>query len=204
MKPSSNLIRKGGLAGIVGGMAWALSGVFAFAFPGEGAGPPGSASAYLVESAHAVAEAGMLVWLLGLRDLRAPAHGRLARVGLVAAFAGTALLFALTVLTPVQMLLAYALGVIDPRTGGTLVTLLFTSGLFAGWLVGYTVLGIAAFRARALPRWCGLSLVAQFPLLVFLMSFYGAGGVVLGAVWISLGYALLSRTGKPASSAVVA
>ncbi len=48
----------------------------------------------------------MLVWLLGLRALQAPRHGRLGSVGFVTAFVGTALLFVLTVFTPVQMFLA--------------------------------------------------------------------------------------------------
>jgi hypothetical protein len=121
-------------------------------------------------------------------------------VGFVAAFAGTALLFVLTAFAPVQMFLAYALDVIDPRTGGVLVTLMFTTGLFLGWLVGYTLLGVATFRAKALPRWCGVLLVAQLPLVVFLMAYFGAGGLALGLVWLALGYELLSgrgRAGKP-------
>jgi hypothetical protein len=196
--PSSDLIRRGGLAAMLAGVAWALSGVFAFVFPGEGPGPLGSISAYLVESAHAVAEAGMLVWLLGLRALQAPRHGRLGSVGFVTAFLGTALLFVLTVFTPVQMFLAYVLEVIDERAGGVLVTLLFTSGLLLGWLVGYTLLGVATFRARVLPHWCGVLLVAQLPLVLFLMAFYGAGGLALGLVWLALGYALLSGSEKAA------
>lgn len=202
--PSKDLIRRGGLAAMAAGVAWALSGFFAFAFPGEGPGPLGSLSAYLVESSHAVAEGGMLVWLLGLRALQATRHGRLGKAGFVAAFVGTALLFVLTVFTPVQMFLAYALEVIDERAGGVVVTLLFTSGLFLGWLVGYTLLGVATFRARVLPRWCGVLLAAQLPLLLFLMAFYGAGGLALGLVWLALGYAFLSerdRAGKPSGVA---
>jgi hypothetical protein len=196
--PSSVLIGRGGLAAMLAGVAWALSGVIAFAFPGEGPGPLGSISAYLVESSHAVAEAGMLVWLLGLRALQSPRHGRLGAAGFVAAFVGTALLFVLTAFTPVQMFLAYALEVVDHRAGGALVTLLFTSGLFLGWLVGYTLLGVATFRARVLPRWCGVLLVGQFPLLIFLMAFYGVGGLALGLVWVALGYALVSEREKAA------
>jgi hypothetical protein len=140
----------------------------------------------------------MLVWLLGLRALQAPRHGRSGTVGFVAAFVGTALLFVLTAFTPVQMFLAYALDVIDPRTGGVLVTLMFTTGLFLGWLVGYTLLGVATFRAKVLPRWCGVLLVVQLPLVVFLMTFYGTGGLALGLVWLALGYALLSKRDKAA------
>jgi hypothetical protein len=197
-------IRRGGLAAILAGVAWTLSGVFAFVFPGESAGPLGSASAYLVESAHAVAEGGMLVWLIGLYALQRPRHGRLGKAGLLAAFVGTALLFLLTVFTPLQMFLAFELGVIDPRAGGVLVTVLFTAGLLLGWLVGYTLLGIATFRAKALPRWCGLLLVAQCPLLFFLMASYSTGAAVLGAVWLALGYALLTEGDEAAKTPRVA
>ena len=201
---SSDLVRWSGLAAILSGVAWALSGVFAFAFPGGGPSPLGSTSAYLIESAHAVAEAGMLVWLVGLRALQAPRHGRLGMAGFAATSVGTAILFLLTALTPVQMFLAFALDVIDPHAGGTLITILFTSGLFLGWLVGYTFLGLATFRARVLPRWCGLLLIAQCPMLLFLMGFYGTGGMVLGLVWLALGYGLLATRGKVARPVGVA
>ena len=63
---SSDLARWGGLAGIVAGVAWAVSGIihFAMVYPDTGTGPTGSISDYLIEGAHAVAEAGMLGALL--------------------------------------------------------------------------------------------------------------------------------------------
>ncbi len=79
-----------------------------------------------------------------------------------------------------------------------LVTLLFTSGLLLGWLVGYTLLGVATIRARVLTRWCGVLVAAQLPLVIFLMAFYGAGGLALGLIWVALGYALLSGREKAA------
>ena len=78
---SSNFVRRGAVGAIIAGVAWALSGVFAFVFPGEQAGPLGSTSAYLIESAHAIAEVGMLAWLVGLNARQSRSYGRLGVTG---------------------------------------------------------------------------------------------------------------------------
>jgi hypothetical protein len=97
---SSDLVRWGGLAGMLAGVAWAVSGIihFAMVYPDTGTGPTGSISDYLIEGAHAVAEAGMLGALLGLRARQAPRYGWLGAVGFALAFLGTALLCAITVI----------------------------------------------------------------------------------------------------------
>ena len=96
----SDLIKWGRLAGISAGVAWAVSGAvhFAMVYPQAGTGPTGSISDYLIEGAHAVAEAGMLGALLGLRARQAPRYGWLGVVGFFLAFVGTALLCAITVI----------------------------------------------------------------------------------------------------------
>jgi len=58
----------------------------------------GSRSWYLIESADAVAEAGMLAALLGLHVPQAPTYGRLGTAGFVVAFLGTAFVFLSTVI----------------------------------------------------------------------------------------------------------
>ncbi len=186
---SSALIRWGGLAAILAGMAWAASGVvhFSLVYPAAGTGPPGSISDYLIEGAHAVAEAGMLGALLGLRALQAPRYGWLGAVGFVLAFLGTALLFAITVI-----------GIASGEAlGEAVLTLIFVSGVL-GWLVGFPLLGIATLRARVLPRWCGVLLIAYFPLFVLLLGSYGWGGIALGLLWLALGYAFWARSGQAA------
>ncbi len=97
---SSDLVRWGGLAGILAGVAWAVSGIihFAMVYPEAGTGPTGSLSDYLIEGAHAVAEAGMVGALLGLRARQGPWYGWLGAVGFVCAFVGTALLCVITVI----------------------------------------------------------------------------------------------------------
>jgi hypothetical protein len=180
---SSDLVRWGGLAGILAGLAWAVSGIvhFALVYPEAGTGPTGSLSDYLIEGAHAVAEAGMLGALLGLRARQAPRYGWLGAVGFALAFLGSALLCAITVIAIITK------GALGEAVLGTI----FISGVL-GWLVGFPLLGVATLRARVMPRWCGVLLIAYFPLFAFLLSSYGWGGIALGLLWVALGYVLWS------------
>jgi hypothetical protein len=186
---SSDLVRWGGLAGMLAGVAWAVSGIihFAMVYPDTGTGPTGSISDYLIEGAHVVAEAGMLGALLGLRVRQAPRYGWLGAVGFALAFLGTALLCAITVIAIIS----------GDALGEAVLGTIFISGVL-GWLVGFPLLGLATFRARVLPRWVGVLLIAYFPLFGFLLSSYGWGGVALGLLWVALGYALLSASGAAA------
>jgi hypothetical protein len=183
------LVRWGGVAGILAGVAWAVSGIvhFAMVYPDAGTGPTGSLSDYLIEGAHAVAEASMLGALLGLRARQTPSYGRLGAAGFIVAFIGTALLCAITVIAIITK------GALGEAVLGTI----FISGV-VGWLVGFPLLGIATLRARVLPRWVGVLLIAYFPLFAFLLSSYGWGGIALGLLWLALGYALLSASGAAA------
>jgi len=186
---SSDLVRWGGLAGILAGAAWALSGIihFAMVYPQAGTGPTGSLSDYLIESAHAVAEAGMLGALLGLRARQGPWYGWLGAVGFAVAFLGTALLCAITVIAIIS----------GDALGEAVLGTVFISGVL-GWLVGFPLLGIATFRAKVLPRWCGVLLIGYFPLFGFLLASYGWGGIALGLLWVALGYVLWSWRGTAA------
>lgn len=183
-----DLIRLGGLAAVVAGGAWAVSGVvhFAMVYPEAGTGPTGSVSDYLIEGAHAVAEAGMLGALLGLRTRQVSAYGWLGAVGFALAFLGTALMCAITVIGLVS----------GDALGEAILGTIFISGFF-GWLVGFPVLGIATLRARMMPRWCGVLLLAYVPLFMLLLAAYGWGGIALGLLWLALGYELLSRRRAP-------
>src|SRR5215213_11136044 len=139
---------------MIAGLAWAVSDIYALLIPGEGEGPIGSTSSYLIESADALAEVGMLAALVGLRVVQARSLGRLGMAGFAIAFIGTALVLVATL---------WAIVFLD-RFGETVPGLLFGLGLI-GWLVGFVLFGIATFRARVLPRWAGLLLVA-YPLIL--------------------------------------
>ncbi len=186
---SSDLVRWGGLAATLAGVAWAVSGIvhFAMVYPEEGTGATGSISDYLIEGAHAVAEAGILGALLGLRARQAPRYGWLGAVGFVLASLGTALLCAITVIAIIS----------GDALGEAVLGTIFISGVL-GWLVGFPLLGIATLRARVMPRWVGVLLIAYFPLFALLLSSYGWGGIALGLLWLALGYALLSARGAAA------
>ena len=186
---SSELGRWGGLAGILAGIAWAVSAIvhFAMVYPDADTGPTGSISDHLIEGAHAVAEAGMLGALLGLRARQGPWYGWLGAVGYVFAFLGTALLCVITVTAIIS----------GDALGEAVLGTIFISGVL-GWLVGFPLLGIATVRARVLPRWCGVLLIAYFPLFGFLLASYGWGGIALGLVWVALGYVLWSWRGTGA------
>ncbi len=192
-----DIIRLGGIAAVVAGAAWAVSGVvhFTLVYPQAGTGPTGSVSDYLIEGAHAVAEAGMLGALLGLRARQVSAYGWLGAAGFALAFLGTALLSAITVTAIIS----------GDALGEAVLGSIFISGVL-GWFVGFPLLGIATLRARVLPRPCGVLLLAYFPLFVFLLGFYGWGGIALGLLWLALGYALLAQKGTsqrdPAAGAV--
>jgi hypothetical protein len=177
------------LAGILTGVAWALSGIvhFAMVYPQAGTGPTGSLSDYLIEGAHAVAEAGMLGALIGLRARQGLWYGRLGAGGFALAFLGTALLCVITVTAIIS----------GDALGEAVLGTTFISGV-VGWLVGFPLLGIATLRARVLPRWVGVLLLAYFPLFAFLLGSYGWGGIALGLLWVALGYVLWSWRGTAA------
>ncbi len=122
--------------------------------------------------------------LLGLRARQAPAYGRLGTAGFVLALLGSALLCVITVTAIIS----------GDALGEAVLGTIFISGVL-GWLVGFPLLGIATVRARVLPRWVGVLLIAYFPLFGFLLSSYGWGGIALGLLWLALGYALLSASG---------
>ncbi len=72
-------------------------------------------------------------------------------------------------------------------------------------LAGLVVLGIATLRARVLPRWCGAALILALPLTALAGPLTGGilqarsnsgdypGVIVIGLLWLGLGYALWSR-----------
>jgi hypothetical protein len=186
--PTSRLVRWGAIGGMIAGVAWAASGVVDFVFPGNGPGPIGSASAYLIEGAHGIATVGMLTWLVGLNARQSPDYGRLGPASFVAAFVGTAL-----VLVSILLLL-----ISGDRLGETVLTAIFGSGWILGWLVGFTLLGVATFRAKVLPRWYGLLMIAQMPLVLGAASSYDVGGTLFGLFWGVLGYVLWTLRDMPA------
>ena len=113
-----------------------------------------------------VALIGTLGGLVGLHARQALSYGRLGLAGLSLSFAGIAL---------------WILGFVSRPDW--LPPLAVLSIL----VVGFVLLGVATLRARALPRWCAVALLAS-P--VFFYSNFEGNGIVLGFVWLAVGWAL--------------
>ena len=89
--PTSRLVLWGAIGSMIAGVAWAVGDLLALVFAPGADEALGSTPFYLIESADAIAEAGMLAALIGLHVVQARSLGRLGRVGFVVAFIGTAL-----------------------------------------------------------------------------------------------------------------
>lgn len=124
---------------------------------------------------------------VGLHALQKDRYGYLGRGGFVIAVVG--------ILTNTIGTAAHVLGV------STFEVLAFPVGL-VGLVVGLGLMGIATFRARVLPRWCGVALVFALPLTALAgialgpVSEFGnySGGFVAGVVFLAVGYVLWSET----------
>lgn len=180
---SSNLIRLGGMAAVVGGVLWLAGGLIALMI-GANSQDPASFSS-LVEGIFTVAFIGTLAGIAGLHVRQASSYGLLGTAGSVAAFTGIASMSAST----------GASALIGPTSVGNpiLDSLFFLGFLIA--VVGFVLLGIATLRVRVLPRWCGILLILFLPVVAALGASLGGfgAGIVQGTVWLALGYLLWSE-----------
>jgi hypothetical protein len=179
--PPSKRVWGGAVGAVVAGVAWAVSDIFVLIVAGERYGRP-------VESMDAIAEAGMLAALVGFHVLQARSFGRLGVVGFAIAFVSVALVLVATLLVVIFPEL--------PEQTQHALGLLFGLGLLGG-LVGFVLFGIATLQARVLPRWCGLLLVA-YPLLVLVGWPLDGPGILIGLLWLALGYVLWTWSHVPA------
>jgi hypothetical protein len=175
---SSNLIRWGGLAGLLAGVMYVLADILGDLAPQQRVFD--SFSDYLQEVIFAVAVAGTLGAIAGLHALHSGRYGRLGAAGSLLAFIGYALFFVRTAVTILVGGQAPLYAVRISIVGALAV------------LIGSVLLGVMTLRARVLPWWCGVLLIVGFPLSV---AFSAAPGIVLGIVWGLIGYALLSLRG---------
>jgi hypothetical protein len=181
---TANLIRWCALAALASGALWIAGGLLHVAYPQDPPGALGYYLNYLGTAVFSAAYLGMLGGLVGLHAGQIKNYGQLGRAGFFLAFVGAALAF-----------VGQATSGIFPHNGT--LGWLFSDpgfGFMAGILfmsLGLVLMSIATLRARVLPRWCGFGLVA---LVVFsALGAYG-GFVVVGLIWLVLGYALWSHT----------
>jgi hypothetical protein len=177
---TANLIRWGALAALASGALWIAGGLLHLAYPQDPPGALGYYLNYLGTAIFSAAYLGVLGGLVGLHACQVDSYGRTGRAGFLLAFVGAALAFvgqATSGIFPRNGTLAWLFS--DPGFGFQ-VGILLTS-------LGLVLLGIATLRAGVLPHWCGFGLVA---LVVFsALGAYG-GFVVVGLIWLALGYAL--------------
>jgi uncharacterized membrane protein len=184
---TTNLIRWGALAALASGVLWIAGGLLTLAYPHSPPDVLGTRLDYLGTSVLSAAYLGVLGGVVGLHARQIRSYGRPGTVGFLLAFIGAALL---CVGQAASAIFAddSALGWLFDKPGyGFLVGI----NLF---LAGMLVLGIATLRAGALPRWCGFALIGVVGVSIFgAMESAGGAFVMVGPIWIALGYALWSE-----------
>jgi hypothetical protein len=185
---SSIFVRWGSLVALLAAAGWTVSGIVILIFGVAPFGPVGSLSWYLIESSGAIAEMGMMVFLVWLHVRETPNYGRLGTAGFVLAFVGTASIF-----------LASVIYILAVNGSWAILDILEYAALF-GLITGFPLLGIATYRAKVLPRWCALLLIAIpaiFLVMFSLVDYSGAARALIGPYWLALGYALWSHQDEP-------
>jgi hypothetical protein len=186
---SSNLIRLGGLAAMVGGVASATLG-FLYVLQARGVSldftEKALQKAQYESMTLSLLVVGVLAAIATLHALQRGRYGTPGRLTSLAAFAGLAM-----------VVVVGLLGGLVPALPGQAMLLVLV-GLLAA-TAGVVGLGIVTITARVLPRWCGMALVAGSPPVVF-VGFMAAslqetslgsvglrsvvpGGVGWGALW---------------------
>jgi hypothetical protein len=133
---------------------------------------------------YAIAWLATLGGLVGLYALQASSYLLLGTSSFFAAFIGALLALAGTVLNLLSRVDLLQQGFYEQTLGlGLFITLL---GVVV-FGVGFTLLGVASLLGRTMPLWVGVAMIVG-PLLAWLWEGYGA--IVLGVVWLAVGYAL--------------
>ena len=209
---SSNVIRWGGPALILGGLLWGLTyltelviGVTA----GEEAYNRADPSASVLEWFWPAFFMGAIVFLgVGLLGVRARLEGRSRILGIVGA------LLACIAIVAASINLVLLTGITGTPTAADVLGFAGVLGI----LIGATLLGIATLRAGVLPRWARFALtftaVAFFPAILATIPLEGVAPdyviadlpfLVVGAVLAAVGYAMLpgrmSAVSRPALAA---
>jgi hypothetical protein len=166
---SSNLVRWGGLAAMLGGVMWVVLGLGAVV--GVLKAIPGREDVVLFVVALLLTAAG----LVGLHTLQKGNYGLLGQAGFYIALAAVA---------------ARILGAVVFLAGSSALEWISLPGTM-GMLVGFVLYGFATLQARVLPRWYGLALIVSMPVSLPLAVY---GTVLFGLILVVLGYVLWLRT----------
>ena len=174
---SSNVVRWGGVAGVVAAAMWVMSFILIqlTSLPRVFE----SFSDYLIEVILLVGYVGTIGAIVGLHALQSQSerYGRLGALGSLLTSIGYAIVFVVTTSSILQ-------------GGQALLTVRLTGGIAV--LLGSILLGAITLYARVVPWWCGVLLIVAFPLGDFSNAIVrGSEGILLGLLWGSIAYALL-------------
>jgi hypothetical protein len=148
---SSNMVRWGGLAGVVAALMFVLTTILTQLAPPQRVFE--SFSDYLIQVVALAAYAGAMGAILGLHALQSQSgrYGRLGAAGSFLASIGYAIIFVVTAISALQ-------------GGQSLLTVRLTGGVAV--LIGLILLGVMTIRTRIVPWWCGVLLIVAFPLAI--------------------------------------
>jgi hypothetical protein len=178
---SSELVRWGGLAAMLGGIAYVVNVLL-----GLLVSETTTSVVHLLADSFAVIPVLLtLVGMVGFHTLQKANYGGIGRSGFYTVVVG---------------LLAQVIGTITHLLSGSeaLEWVVFPVGIIL-MIVGLVLYGVATLQARVLPRWCGLGFIVVPPLVIVLeISLEGYGEILLGLLWLALGYVLWSGRGTTA------
>jgi hypothetical protein len=181
----SSTVRWGGLAGVAAGVMFVLSSILTLIAPPQR--ELGSFGGNLIEVVIVVAFALAMVAIAGVHAAQrlSRRYGGLGAAGALLTFVGYAIVLVAAHVTTLA-------------GGEPVITVRLVGGLAV--LVGSILMGAMTLRAGLLPWWCGVLLIVGFPLGDILEGVVGVGSenIVLGIVWGSIGYALLSQSSTAA------
>ena len=184
----SSRIKWGGIAGIAAAALFIVSAILDQLSPLQRTYD--SAASYLYLGVVAAAYIAVIIAVLGIHALHSgrPRYGRLGTTGTVLTIAGYLIMIVVRMISMAAG--RESLG--NVRIGGGLAV-----------LIGSVLLGVIILRARMLPWWCGVLLIAAFPLGdVANAIFTAAENLLLALLWGSVGVALLARREGAAEPAV--
>jgi len=171
---SSNLIRWGGIAAMLSGVAFIADGLNILAVVyADGARWP-----VLIIVALLLALGG----LMGFHTLQKQNYGLIGLAG-----------FWTVVIASLAQILGLTVGLAGAGSAALLLLVMPVGYLVT--CVGFVLYGVATLQARVLPRWCGLAFIIAGPFSIILVGF---GKLLFGLVWLALGYVLWSWRGTAA------
>jgi hypothetical protein len=200
---SSELVRWGGLAAMLAGVAFIVLLLIPVAFMllklHPDAAYPGSSFNVLGAVLFIAAWLLLVVGLAGFHALQEERYGLIGRTGFYTVIVGAS----------AHVVAAVTQEVLGLTWESTALEFLAFLGLLVA-MVGFVLYGAATLQARVLPRWCGVGFIVGLPVWrgIGMVSEYGGllggtvgwtlGGILFGLLWLALGYVLWSESGGAA------